>query len=269
MNLGLNKKIALVAGSSHGIGRAIAKTLISEGAQVIICGRDKSALATTKKEFLNIKGPGRVLGVYTVQATDQKSVRSLFKQIRAKFKNLDILVNSIGGVEKFGTIADLKDSDWENAWKLNFLSAEYFCEEAIPLLKKSSVGKIVNIASMAGLQPGRFNPHYSAAKAALLNYTKHLANELAPYNILANSICPNSMSGHRWQLNIADGAKRLNISLEQAEKDMLIQEQKKNPLGRIGSEEDIAYLTAFLVSDKAQFITGESFRVDGGASRSL
>lgn len=265
-DLSLKNCTALVTGSTNGIGREIACALARYGADLIICGRRQEALEEVKLELKQFNGN---INAVTVDATDPKSVRTLFEETVREKGRLDVLVNNVGGAEKFGGFFDLDNADWDRAFDFNFMSMVYFTREAIPFLRKSERASILNISSVPAHQPGRFNPHYSAAKAAMLNLSKHLSNLLAPENILVNTVCPGTLDGGGWERNIKDKAERLGVSFAEAEEKMREEENKKVPLNRIGSPKDIAAMVAFLASDQARFITGECINIDGGVTRSI
>lgn len=266
MNLILKGFTALVSGGSYGIGREIALALAAEGADLIICGRQEGPLEKTKSE---LEKAGVRVEASCVDATKPESVKACFDSVVRKTGRLDILVNNVGGAEKFGSFFDLTDDDWERAYALNFMSMVYFTREAIPFLRKSRRASVLNVSSVPAHQPGRFNPHYSAAKAAMVNLSKHLSNLLAPENILVNTVCPGTLDGGGWERNLKDKAERLGISFAEAEERMREEENKKVPLNRIGSPKDIAAMVTFLASDQARFITGECINIDGGVTRSV
>ncbi len=266
MQLDFKGKVALITGGSSGIGKSISVSIAKAGADVVICGRNKDALNNIRKELslINITPV-----IYSLDGTNSREVSKLFSSLIKKIGKLDILINNIGGVEKFGNFFELTEDDWFKSFKLNLMTMVYFCKEAIPWLKKSHSGRIINISAVPARQPGLFNPHYSAAKAAMLNLSKHLANILAKDNILVNSICPSTLAGGGWVRNIKNKADRLKISLSEAEDLMSKEEQKKVPLGRIGNIEDVANLVIFLASSQANFITGTCIDVDGGVVKSI
>lgn len=267
MDLNLKDRVALVTGASHGIGKAIAWELAKEGVEVVICGRDHSRLMDTKLEIFDAQ-KRKIHAIY-VDATDFYQVKQLLGLVESLTGCLDILVNNVGGAEKFGDFFSLTDEDWELAWKLNFMSMVWFSREAVPLLRKSSQARIINISSLPAHQPGFFNPHYSSAKAAMLNLNKYLANTLAKDSILVNAICPSTLKGGGWDKNVRDRAARDGISTEEAEKIMEEEENKKTPLGMIGTPEDVAKLVAFLSSSANNYLTGSVIDIDGGIRRSV
>lgn len=250
-NLSKKKRVALVTGGGHGLGKEIALSLIKEGIEVIVCGRNKKYVENS------------------FDATNPSEVAEFFKKVITKIGRLDILVNQIGGVKKFGNFLDLTNADWQEAWNLNFMTAVNFSRESIPWLKKSKMGRIINISTIPAHQPGQFNPHYSAAKAALLNLSKYLSNFLAKDNILVNTICPGTLFGGSWSEKVRDKFQRLNISINKAEILLRQEEEKKVPLGRICQLKDVADLVVFLASDKANFITGTCINIDGGVVKSI
>ncbi len=250
-------RTAIITGGSRGIGKAIATALAQNGAYVIICGRNQETL---QKTALALRCGYRIADV-----TKPDQIEKMFSLL----PKLDILVNNVGGVEKFGNFFDLTDGDWLDAFNLNLMSMVRFCRGAIPLLKKSLSPRVINISSLVARQPGRFNPHYGAAKASMLYLNKYLATELAKDGILVNAICPGTLKGGGWEKNVEDRAKRMNLTLGEAEEIMEGEERAKVPLRRMGTPEDIAELVAFLASDRANFITGMVFNVDGGVRRSV
>lgn len=267
MNFLLTHRVALVTGGSKGIGKAIAEAFLREGAQVIITARDEKQLLAAadeiKKEWQGMVAP------YALDARDSAGIKKTAEDIKEKFGKIDILVNNVGGVERFGGFFDLTDEDWRAAFELNFLSAVFFCRAFFPLLKLSDAGRVVNISSLAAHQPGFFNPHYAAAKAALLNFNKFMSNAFAKDNILVNAICPSTVKGGGWERNIADRASRESLSLKEAARLMEEEENKKSPLGRMVSLEDVAQCALFLASPLNNSVTGSVIDIDGGKRKGI
>lgn len=266
MDFKLHGRTAFVTGASHGIGKAISLALAREGAEVVLVARTKESLESVETEIE--KAGGKAYSAIA-DVTNRDDIERVFLDVVRSIGRLDILINNAGGAKPFGSFLDLKDVDWEHAWKLNFMSMVYCTRAAIPFLQKSDAGRIVNISSVPARQPGFFNPHYSAAKAAMLNLSRHLANILGKDNILVNSVCPSTLKGGGWDRNVQDRAVREGMSVEEAEKMMEEEEGKKTPLGRIGTPEDAANLVAFLASPLNSFITGSCISVDGGIVKSI
>ena len=180
---------------------------------------------------------------------------------------LNVIVNNAGGVEKFAGFFELETEDWLQAFQLNTMSIVHISRAAHSYLKESKSGRIININSATALQPGVYNPHYSASKASAINLTKHLANIMARDNILVNSIVAGTFESDSWDRNIRRLAADENISSEIALKKELELATNSIPLGRIGSPEDITPLVLLLASEKFSWATGACFTVDGGKTR--
>lgn len=261
MKLGLKGKVALVTGGSKGIGKAIVLSLIEEGAYVCVCGRDTSALFRLKKE---LKRKSTRFVPFQADVTDVIQIHKMINRINKRFGKLDILINNAGGLTRFGEFGELNGSDWMDTYKLNVVSVVYLVKETMPLLKKSKCGRVIIISSLAAIQPGIFNPHYSASKAGLLNLAKHLSFILSPYDILVNTVCPGSVHSNLWKQNIAYVAGLKNISFSDAEKILETQEAAKTRLGRVGESDEIASAVIFLCSEKSSWTTGSCLIIDGG-----
>ena len=265
MDLNLGGRLALVTGSTRGLGKSIAIALAQEGAEVIINGRCEESVLRTMRE---ISDKYRVqTWACPVDVTDSRAIQTFFKfgPIAAK-GSLDILVNNVGNIEKFGSFTDLKDEDWFRCYDLTFMSAVRFTRESLPFLTASGHGKVINISSLISHQPGNNFPHYAPAKAALNNLTKYLANILGDRNILVNAICPTNVN---WEEMSKDRAKRNNILIEDAKRIIEEEEKNRSPIKLAGTSNDVANLVIYLVSDKARFLTGHIYNVDGGITRGI
>lgn len=265
MDLILKGRLALVTGSTRGLGRTIAETLAQEGVEIIINGRREKSVIKTAKEIAD---------KYKVQTwacpvdvTNTKAIKTFFQlgPIATKGK-LDILVNNVGNIEKFGSFTELKDEDWLRCYDLTFMSAVRFIREALPYLTASGNGRIINISSIISHQPGKNFPHYAPAKAALNLLTKYLANSLGPNNILVNAICPTNVD---WEKMSKERARKEKISAEEAWRAIKTEEESKSPIGLAGAPEDVANLVVYLTSDKARYLTGHIYNVDGGITKGV
>lgn len=267
MELNLSARTALVTGATKGLGRHIAISLAKEGVNIILNGRNKTEVDSVIREIKS-KSKVKAFACYA-DATKEKEINDFFSAAMPHIGRLDILVNNVGNLEKFGTLFNLDDRDWIRSFELTFMSMIRFSLRAYPWLKKSRHGRIVNIGSVPAHQPGQANPHYAAAKGAILTATKQMATEFAKDQILVNVVCPSTLDGGGWEKNIARRAKRDGITREKAEKLMRDEENSKSPLGRMGTLQDVTNLVAFLASDRAGFITGQCINVDGGITRSI
>ena len=261
MNLLLKNRTVLITGGTRGIGNAMAQAFAHEGADVIICARSKP--------IDKMNQPHEQTTFYIADVNKPGDIENLIANIKQKSEKIDILINNVGRGEAFGSFFDLTDDDWRKAYDFNFLPAVSVCRAAVPLLKLSDAPRIINIAALSAHQPGFFNPHYAAAKAALLNVNKYMATFLAKDNILVNAICPSTMKGGGWEENIKHRADRDSLSLEEAENVMEQEESKKSPLGKMGRLEDVANLALFLASPLNGFITGSVIDVDGGLRKGV
>lgn len=270
MDMDIKGRLALVTGSTRGLGKAIAVALAKEGVRVIINGRDEKTVMEVVREIYFDHGGTTYPCI--VDATDGKAVKDfLVSSLFALNPILDILVNNVGNIEIFGKFEDLTEEDWQRSFNLTFMSAVRFIRGSLPYLKKSDQARIINIASLSAHQPSftGLNLHYGIAKAGMVNLTKNLANDFGRYGITVNAICPSTLAGGGWDNNVRDRCERDGITIRQAESLMRQEENKKSPLGQMGELKDVADLVVFLASDKAKFLTGHCYNVDGGITRSV
>jgi 3-oxoacyl-[acyl-carrier protein] reductase len=237
MDLGLAKRVALVCGSTRGIGRAVAKALADEGAIVAINGRDATA-----------PFPADV----SVPAEAERLVRDVAKQ----FGRLDILFCNAGGPPA-APFKDQPADAWQRAIELNLLSTIHLCRAAVPIMRKAQWGRIICLTSVAAKQPLPGLILSTTARAGVLGFAKALADEVATDGITVNSICPGFIATERIE--------ELTRTKPEAMKQMLAQ----IPMGRIGNPSELAATVAFLASEAASYITGAVLQVDGGFTRSI
>src|ERR1700722_10929765 len=187
MDLGLNGKVAVVTGSSKGIGYSIASALAREGCQVVISARSKVELEKAAAGMQGAKG--NVLCI-VADVNKPDDINRLIDETVKKFGAIHILVNNAGGIGRFGAFEDLSDDEWLAIFQLNVLSAVRASRAALPWMQKQKWGRIINISSESGTQPDAFMPHYNASKAALNNLTKSLSKAYAVDGILVNTVSP-------------------------------------------------------------------------------
>lgn len=261
MDLNLSNKVALVVASSQGLGKAIAAQLVKEGAKVMITSRNPEKLKEVQAE-LTAFNSGEV-HYYPADITDPEDIKKLVQKTREVCGKIDILVNNAGGPPK-GSIEDLTDEDWENAFQLNLLSYVRLIREALPDLKQEG-GKIINIASSSIKEPIQGLLLSNAFRTGIVGLSKTLATELAPYNILINTVAPGRIATDRVAYLDEMNAKQKNISVEETVK----QSEASIPMGRYGTPEEFATIVTFLVSDANSYVTGSSLLVDGGSVKSI
>lgn len=264
MDLGLKGKVVLLTGGSRGIGKAIALTLAEEGCHMAICARGKEELDEAAQE-LKAKG----VEVFAMQADVSKAEdnRNFASKALEKFGRIDILVNNAGT----GPLSDpmeLPEELFRHHMDLMFFGPFQLCREVIPHMRKQGWGRIINISSIFGKQPGSL-VDYDAIKAALIMLTKDLSNYLAKDNILVNAVCPGPIRGPLWE-GPGALAEQLGEVMGMSGPEVMKWFAEQNiPLGHHGDPEDIANMVAFLASDRAKFITGQSINVDGGMVKAI
>jgi 3-oxoacyl-[acyl-carrier protein] reductase len=242
----LQGKSAVVTGAGRGIGRAIARKFLQEGAEVSICNRDSDRLADAQEE-LSALGTVRS---EVVDVTVRNEVEDLVSQTRAASGRIDILANN-AGISRFEEFLQSTDKNWTDTLSVN-LTGVFICSQVTAReMKEQRSGAIINMASTNGIQGEAGLAHYNASKAGVVLLSKTMAIELAPYNIRVNSVCP--------------GFILTDLQLESGMAEGEIHEYtSKIPLNRYGRVEEVANAFAFLASDEASFITGTELVVDGG-----
>ena len=254
----INKKI-IISGGSSGIGWSTAKICLSRGAIVYICDIDNKSLKKSQKHPLNNKK----LFTYECDASDEYEVSNFFNKIRKKTKKIDALINNVGVAGPTGSLEKIKSKDWENTLQVDINSHFYFTKRAIPLIKKSKNGSIINISSTAGILGFPLRSPYAASKWAIIGITKTLAMELGRYNIRVNAVCPGTIKGDRMKRVIRDKAKFKKVSPKKIEKDFISMSSMKQWI----LEDDIGKMCSFLISDDSLRVSGQVISVDGHTER--
>ena len=248
MDLGIKNKIALVLASSKGLGKAVAVELAKEGARVIICGTDARALAATEAE-IQATSPGNVMSLIC-DITDEMQRKRLVEQSLKAFGDIDILVTNTGGPAA-GGFDQFNLEDWKHLYNLLFLSAVDIIRQVLPGMKKKGWGRILTITSITVKQPVDNLISSNAVRTSLLGLAKSLSNEVAPYGITVNNLLP--------------GYTNTDRLAHLLEKNPKVNDVKESiPMKRFGTPMEFAAAAAFLVSERASYITGQSLAVDGG-----
>ena len=240
------EEVALVTGASRGIGQAIALDLASYGINVMVHYHNQ--LAGAQEVVERIQHQGGKASIFQADVANEDDVQKMFRAIKREFGRLDILVNN-AGITKDGFVTMMSESKWQDVIDTNLKGAFLCTREVLKIMHRQKRGVIINVASTSGLvgQAGQLN--YSASKGGLIAFTKGLAREVAPQGVRANVVAP--------------GFTETDMT-RQMEPGVLKKYLEMVPLGRIGKPEEIAHMVTFLASDKAAYITGKVFVVDGG-----
>lgn len=263
MDLKLKGRRAIVTGSSSGIGEAIAKALAREGAAVVVHGRNEERLRRVTTE---IEQQGGKAAVAIGDLATDDGAAEVARQSVAAFGGLEILVNNAGGADgpALGW-TEATRADWSAMFDQNLFSAVRLIRLLAPALRANGWGRIINVATGWAIQPAALNPHYSAAKAALVNATVSLAREFAGTGVTVNTVSPGPVLTPLFERVIRSIASQAGWGTDWAEIERrAITELVPNSVRRVGRVEDIAHAAAFLASPLADYIDGANLRVDGG-----
>ena len=261
MELSLQGKTALVVASSRGLGKAIAKQFILEGANVMLASRNDERLKEAENELKEL-GQGRVQSV-RCDITNPSDISNMAEKTIHAFGGIDILINNAGGPPA-GGFEDMKDEDWQRAFELNLLSYIRIIRETLPALKQSG-GRIINIASSSIKEPIPGLILSNTFRLGIVGLAKTLSAELAPHGILVNTVAPGRIATERIKELDRAAAERNGL-----EPEAVAQAQRETiPLRRDGEPEEFAKVVVFLSSGANTYMTGSSFFVDGGKVKSI
>ena len=258
MDLGLRDKVAVVTGSSRGLGLAIARSLAAEGCRVCVCARGESRLRDAANELAVVAGGAERVIPVVADVTQAEGVQSVIDRTVAAFDGIDILVNNVG-LAGGGGLLDTSDAQWQEALDHTLFPAIRASRLAVPHMQRRGGGAIVIIASIFGREAGG-RMTYNAVKAAQISLAKSLAQQLAPSNIRVNSVSPGSIlfeGGSWWRRQQADPEGIAEFVAREL------------PFGRFGRPEEVGDVVAFLCSPRASWISGTSIVVDGCQSRAF
>ena len=254
----LEGRVALVTGASKGIGREIALEFADAGADLVICARGADALAAVAGE---IAARGRQVEAVTADVATAAGTTHLLARAQARFGRVDVMVNNAGkGTPK--KMLELTDEDWRASFELNLMSAVRLSLACVPLMRGQGGGRIINISSRVGRQPDPYFAPYAAAKAALINFTKNLANAFSRDGILCNCVVPGLIRTEAVEEAARASAAATGKTVDEVFAATLA--KRPIPAGRLGTPADVAGLVVFLAGPQASWITGSTFTVDGG-----
>ena len=255
MDLGLRGRVCLVTGSTGGIGLETARLLADEGARVVVCGRDSARVDTAQEETR------AALGV-VADLTEPGAPEELVAQTREALGPVECLVNNVGEAYQ-AAFEELSDRQWDEMWQLNVMSYVRAIRAALPEMRASRRGVIVNVSSTAGKRPSTGMPNYSVTKAAVLSLSRLVADLYAKDGVRCNAVTPGPTATAAWLAGggLADQQAELTGTTRQQVLDAV---GKGRPLGRLAEPAEIAAVVVFLCSDRAAYVTGAAWSADGG-----
>ena len=262
MELEIQGKTALVTASSQGIGKAISCALAKEGMNVISCSRSIDRLEKAKQEIHN--ETKREVHTRLVDLSSIASVKRLMKELKTDFGNIDALVYNTGG-PKIGGFFDLGPRDWDNSYNLILRSYQTMLHHLLPYMIRERWGRVIVIGSLSAKQTASQLVASNTFRPAVLGLNKSLSHEFANNGITFNTICPSGIVSQRLETLIEKRANTNNRTYEEEMKAYI----DDIPSGRLGSPHEVANFVSFLVSNKASFITGGCFGIDGGSMKSI
>jgi 3-oxoacyl-[acyl-carrier protein] reductase len=241
MDLGLQGKVVLIVGASRGIGAATARAFAREGASLCLVSRSPEDLERLVTQLRSGHSAIEILS-FTRDATQANVAESVIQDVGRALGPVDVVVNNAGAGRR-QAFEDLSEADWASSLSLNLMTAVRFSRAVLPDMKARRQGRIINLGAVSATRPRQGQIASNVAKAGLINFTRSLAMEMAPHNILVNAVCPGSVEGSRPR---HESIVRII------------------PLGRIGTAEEVAHLIVFLAGEQASYITGAVMNVDGG-----
>jgi 3-oxoacyl-[acyl-carrier protein] reductase len=256
VDLGLNGKACIVTGATSGIGAAVTRMLLADGAHVLMVARDQERLDAAVDE-----AAGNAVGA-AVDVTDPDAAAKLVEACTSRFGAVDVLVNNAGTMP-VAPLEELRDADWQAQWELNVMGPLRLMREAAPRMADRGWGRIVNVASSAGKRPSLRNAAYTVSKAAQLSLSRVFADQYAQAGVLVNAVAPGPTATELW-------TGTAGIAAQVAERGGTSREEEleaaggKIPIGRLGTPEEIAAVVVFLCSERASNVAGAAWSVDGG-----
>jgi NAD(P)-dependent dehydrogenase (short-subunit alcohol dehydrogenase family) len=255
MDLGLERRVCVVTGSTSGIGLATARLLAREGARAVVCGRESDGVDRARRET------GAAFGV-VADLEEPGAPDELVAQTQAALGPIGVLVNNVGDAYQ-ASFEELSDRQWDEMWQLNVMSYVRCIRAVLPAMRDAGAGVIVNVSSTAGKRPSTGMPNYSVTKAAVLSLSRLVADLYAKDGIRCNAVAPGPTATDAWlgEGGLADQQSR---SSGKPRDEVLQSVGAGRPLGRLAEPDEIASVIAFLCSDRAAYVTGAAWSADGG-----
>ena len=264
MDLGLQGRACVVTGASAGIGRETALQLCAEGARVLLVARGEERLAEATEEAARAAEPARGGAASLVlDVTEENSGRRMLGAAEEHFGALDVLVNNAGAA-KWRDLDDVSDEDWRAQYELNVMAPLRAMKAAAPLMAERGWGRIVNVCSTAGKRPSAAMAEYSVAKAAELSLSRLFADRYAKTGVLVNAVAPGPVEAEMWMEPGGLLDESMAMSGAGSREEALAEAGSKRPIGRLAKPEEIASAIVFLCSERASFVSGAAWSVDGG-----
>jgi len=263
MDLGIGGRNCVITGASRGIGLETAKLLVADGASVLLVARGADRLAEAAEACREFAAGDAAIAQLALDVTSDGAAERIVAAANADLGNLDVLVNN-AGTATWRDLDDVPEADWYAAWELNVMAPMRLMRAAIPAMAERSWGRVVNVSSTAGKRPSQQIGEYSVAKAAQLSLSRLYADRYVKEGVLVNAVCPGVTASEMWMEpgGLLDQAQELQgaDSREQA----LEKVGSSRPIGRLAESEEIAAAIAFLCSERASYVAGAAWSVDGG-----
>ncbi|WP_338637857.1 SDR family oxidoreductase [Erwinia persicina] len=261
MNRDFSGKTVVITGACRGIGAGIAERFARDGANLVMVSNDERVLATADR--IKATWGSEVLALQ-VDVTDEAQVQAMYREAAARFGRIDVSIQN-AGVITIDTFDKMPKADFDKILAVNTTGVWLCCREAAKYMVKQHSGSLINTSSGQGRQGFIYTPHYAASKMGVIGITQSLSQELAPWNITVNAFCPGIIDSEMWDYNDRVWGEILSTGAKKYGKGELMAEWVQGiPLKRAGLPEDVAGLVAFLASDDARYITGQTINVDGG-----
>jgi 3-oxoacyl-[acyl-carrier protein] reductase len=264
MDLGLKERACVVTGASSGIGRATALRLCAEGARVLLVARGEERLAAATEDADRAAGSdGGEASALSLDVTAEDAGERILATCEERFGTLDVLVNNAGAA-RWRDLDDVPDDDWRAQYELNVMAPLRAMRAAIPPMVERGWGRVVNVCSTAGKRPSAAMAEYSVAKAAELSLSRLFADRYAKTGVLVNAVAPGPVEAEMWMEPGGLLDQSMEMTGDGSREEALKTAGSKRPIGRLAQPEEIADTIAFLCSERASYVAGAAWSVDGG-----